>query len=383
MPGAIPFRISPAVLEWARTSMGYTIDEAAKKMGVSNDRYEAWETGEKQLTFRQLESLSQKVFKRSLAILFLPNPPAEDSIQKDFRNLSNAEIKNLSSEVRLCLRKAKRFQLILKEVNQYEQVEKYKEFKVSINDDPASIAARFREFINLPLSEQKAWKPDNAFNYFKEKIEAIGVYIFQLRMPLEEARAFCLSDNMPVIVLSTDDSKNGKTFSLFHEVCHLFFNVNGIFRDNISGNLNREYAAIESFCNQFAAAFLVPEEDFNNEINYGQDIARLARIYNVSNEVIARKLLYKKLISEDEFWRMKINWDSLAKASKEREKENMKDDDVTGISQAVKILYEKGKPFTANVINAFQSGRLSSSDLSSYLETKLDHLPKLLERLNK
>ncbi len=60
----------------------------------------------------------------------------------------------------------------------------------------------------------------------------------------------------------------------------------------------------------------------------------------------------------------------------------MKDDDVTGISQAVKILYEKGKPFTANVINAYQSGRLSSSDLSSYLETKLDHLPKLLEKLN-
>jgi Zn-dependent peptidase ImmA (M78 family) len=136
------------------------------------------------------------------------------------------------------------------------------------------------------------------------------------------------------------------------------------------------------FCNQFAAAFLVPEEDFNNEIIYGQDIPRLARIYNVSNEVIARKLLYKKLITEDEFWRMKKIWDAHARAAKDREKERMKEEEVSGISQANKIIYEKGNPFTASVINAYQSGRISSSDLTSYLETKLDHLPKLLEKLS-
>jgi Zn-dependent peptidase ImmA (M78 family) len=382
MPGAIPFRISPAVLEWARISMGYSIDEAAKKMDVSLDKYEEWETGKKTPTYKQLEALSERVFKRSLAILFLPNPPAEDSIQKDFRNLSNAEINSLSPEVRLCLRKAKRFQLILKEVTQFEKIEKYKEFRVSFKDNPELTALRFRQFINLPLQEQKAWKYDNAFNLFKEKLEAIGIYIFQLKMPLEQARAFCLSDDIPVIVLSTEDSKNGKVFSLFHEVCHVFFNINGIFRDNLSGNLNREYVAIESFCNQFAAAFLVPDNDFDNELAYGQDITRLARKYNVSNEVIARKLLYKKRISSDDFWKMKMHWDTQAKAAKEREKEKMKENDVRGISQANKILFEKGKPFTSSVISAYQSGRLSSSDLSSYLETKLDHLPKLLERLN-
>ena len=59
----------------------------------------------------------------------------------------------------------------------------------------------------------------------------------------------------------------------------------------------------------------------------------------------------------------------------------MKDDDIKGISQAIKILYEKGKPYTASIISAYQDGRLSSSDLSNYLETKLNHLPKLLEKL--
>ncbi len=382
MPGAIPFRISPTVLEWARTSMGYTVEEAATKMGVSSKNYVDWETGEKLPTYKQLENLSEKIFKRSIATLFLSNPPKEDPIQKDFRNLTNAEIKSLSPELRLSLRKAKRYQLILKEVTENNKKEDFKKFQVSVRDNPSSSATKFREFINLPLSEQKQWKYENAFNFFKGKLEAIGIYIFQMKISLEEARGFSLTDNVPIIVLSTEDSKNGKTFTLFHEACHIFFNTNGIFRDNIEGHLNKEYAEIESFCNQFAAAFLVPEEDFKLEIKHNHDIQRLAKIYNVSNEVIGRKLLYNKIITDKAFWSMKKSWDALARATKNKEKEKMKEENLTGIAQATKILYEKGKPFVSEVIGAYQNGRISSSDLSSYLETKLDHIPKLLDRLS-
>src|SRR5437867_319328 len=125
MAGDIPFRLSSTVLEWARTSMGYTIEEAAKKAGVSNEKFEAWEKGEKIPTYKQLEILAERVYKRPLAILLLQNPPKEDPIQKDFRNLSNSEISNLSPEVRLALRKAKRYQLILQEVTLYEETRKF------------------------------------------------------------------------------------------------------------------------------------------------------------------------------------------------------------------------------------------------------------------
>jgi len=92
MAGDISFRLSSAVLVWARTSMGYTIEQAAKKAGVPEEKFEAWEKGEKKPTYKQLETLAERVFKRPLAILLLANPPKEDSIQKDFRNLSNAEV---------------------------------------------------------------------------------------------------------------------------------------------------------------------------------------------------------------------------------------------------------------------------------------------------
>ena len=115
---------------------------------------------------------------------------------------------------------------------------------------------------------QKKWNSDNSFDHFKEYIEKIGIYIFQFQMPFEEARAFSLTDDFPVIVLNTEDAKNGRIFSLFHEVCHILFNVGGVFKDKETKKLKNEYTQIEDFCNRFAASFLVPEELFKRDIQF-------------------------------------------------------------------------------------------------------------------
>lgn len=391
MAGSISFRLSRSVLEWARTSMGYTMEQAAKKIGVPSEKYEAWEKGDKLPTYKQLEDLAEKVYNRPLAILLLTEPPKEASIQKDFRNLSNSEITDFSPEIRLALRRAKRYQIILEEVASADELIKFTDFKVSIKDDPFSASKRFREFLELSLEQQKSWRYDDAFRNFKQKIESIGIYVFQIKMPMQEARAFCLTGKFPIIVLNKDDSNNGRIFSLFHEACHILFNTNDVFKDLKNGVLNKEYEMIETFCNQFAASFLVPDNLFQNDIKQfdnknkqvsDNDIQRLARSYNVSNEVIARKLLFLKLISEDFFWKKKRLWDSMAKSAKERENEKLKEQDPHGINQGIKIISEKGRPYVASVVNAFQQGLISSSDLSNYLETKLDNLPKIIERLN-
>lgn len=391
MPGELTFQLSPAVLEWARNSMGYTIEEAAKKAGVPNERFEAWETGRKRPTYKQLETLAERVYKRPLALLLLPQPPKEDSIQKDFRNLSNAEISHLSPEVRLALRRAKRYQLILDEVSSSEDPPAFTKFKVSLSDKPTAAAKRFREFIGLSLKEQKQWSYEEAFNNFRRLLEDIGIYIFLIKMPMEEARAFCLSGKYPIIVLNSEDARNGRIFSLFHELCHIFFNANGIFRDGETGRLTKEYAEIERFCNQFAASFLVPDESFAEDlknVNTSFDvwtdstIGRLAKEYNVSNEVIARKLLALNLISQHTFWSIKRRWDAIAKSAKEKEREKRKEQASKGIAQDIKLISEKGKPYVSNVVSAYERGLISSSDLSNYLEVKLDHLPKIIQRLN-
>jgi Zn-dependent peptidase ImmA (M78 family) len=399
MSATLPIKISTSVLVWARTTIGYSIDEIAHKMNVKPEKIEAWEKGVASPTYTQLENLAYKVFKRPLAIFFRNEPPKEEPIEKDFRNLTSSEIIHLSTEMRLALRKAKRLQNLIRELNTDDNSELgYKNFKVSINDNPVESAARFREFLGLTITEQKKWNPDNSFDHFKEYIEKIGIYIFQFNMPFEEARAFSLTDDFPIIVLNTEDAKNGRIFSLFHEVCHILFNVGGVFKDSEGKNLKGEYTAIEDFCNRFAASFLVPEELFKKDIEFEKqnshewsekDLERLSKLYSISKEVILRKLVDLKLASKSFYFTRKKIWDSeLRKRNelrKEKQKQKMLEEGRSngGVPPDIKIVLEKGKPFITQVLQSFEKGNLTYGDIAAYLEVKLDHLPKIIDRINK
>jgi len=63
--------VSPLILKWARESAGWSVKETAKKIGVSPETIEKWETGKKRLSLSILEELAVS-FKRPLAVL----PPA-------------------------------------------------------------------------------------------------------------------------------------------------------------------------------------------------------------------------------------------------------------------------------------------------------------------
>jgi len=399
MSGAIPIKISNSVLVWARTSIGYSIDEIAHKMNIKPEKINAWENGTASPTYTQLENLAYKVFKRPLAVFFRAEPPKEASIEKDFRNLTSSEITHLSTEMRLVLRKAKRLQNLVRELNKDNETElEYKKFKVSIKDNPITTANSFREFLGLSIEEQKKWKPDNSFDHFKEYIEKIGIYIFQFQMPFEEARAFSLTDDYPIIALNTDDAKNGRIFSLFHEVCHILFNIGGVFKDKESKNRKGEYAEIEDFCNRFAASFLVPEVLFKKDIDFSnqklkewsdKDLEKLSRLYSVSKEVVLRKLVDLKLASKSFYFIKKKLWDAELKSRKElilqKQKQKILEEGRTsgGIPIDVKIVSEKGKPFISKVLEGYEKGNLTYGDISEYLEVKLDYLPKIIERINR
>jgi Zn-dependent peptidase ImmA (M78 family) len=391
MAGSINFRLSSSVLEWARISMGYTLEEAAKKANVPTEKYEAWELGNSLPTYKQLETLAENVYKRPIAILLLKDPPEEAPIQKDFRTVSNIELRNMGPELRLAVRKAKRYQLILEEIEELENKSKVLDFQTTVNENPVEVAKQFREFIGLTVQEQKSWKPDESSRMFRRVLESVGVYIFHMAFPMNQGRAFCLTGNFPIVVLNMNDSNKGGIFSLFHEIGHILLNENDIFKDNISERSNQDYYAIETFCNKFSASLLVPDDAFEKDISFLREnrdhvqnvISRLSRQYNVSHEVIARKLVIRELLSNETFWTMKRLWDAQAQASKEKDRKKNRDNNDSGFDQSIKVLFEKGPLYTSKILSAYQSGRISSSDLLSFLETKSSHIPKIVERLTR
>ena len=88
------------MLEWGRTSAGLSVEEAARKVALSVDRLEAWESEDSQPTIKQLRKLAN-AYKRPLSVFYLPERPRDFQALRDFRRLPGQVAGRLSSAIRL------------------------------------------------------------------------------------------------------------------------------------------------------------------------------------------------------------------------------------------------------------------------------------------
>src|SRR5438067_2017758 len=95
MARSIEALVEPAVLEWARRTAGISLEAAAKRLKVSAEVLSSWESGKARPTLARLR-LAARLYKRPLAVFYLPEPPRDFAPLKDYRRLS-LESKGASS----------------------------------------------------------------------------------------------------------------------------------------------------------------------------------------------------------------------------------------------------------------------------------------------
>jgi Zn-dependent peptidase ImmA (M78 family)/DNA-binding XRE family transcriptional regulator len=385
--------IEPKILVWARESIGRNIEEVANRLHVSENLVKRWESGEKNPTLTQVKTLAI-YYKRPLAAFFLPEPPEELSLPKDFRTLSGENPLPLSPKTRLAMRRARRLQSLAMEL----EGELHKDIvihigHVSLSDDPEVLATKVRKHLGVSIESQFGWRKDNdAFNQWKKSIENLGVFVFQIPMPLEEVRAFSMTDGeIPVIILNTKDSIRARIFSLLHEFGHLLLNKGGICDPNRgriweinSQNIpSEEIKYVEIFCNHFAGAILVPKDgllthksviDVRSPHEWPDRVlGRLAKEFNVSHEVILRRLLIFGRTSRSFYQRKHEEWEVKAierKQRKERKKGGRRD-------RPKECIQQNGAPFISLVLESYRNDRITCTDVADYLDIRLKYLPKV------
>lgn len=299
--------IQPTVLKWARESSGLRLEDVAHKLKRSPDDILAWEIGTSAPTYVQLENLAYKIFKRPLAVFFLPAPPEETAPVREFRTLPEADLRTLHVDTYFQIRRAHSYQLTLKELfdghNPGTQ-RLWQEITLSIQQPVAQQAATLRQALGISLDKQIAWRSDDvALKGWREAIEERGIFVFKAPFKQKEISGFCLLDaEFPLIYLNNSTTKTRQIFSLLHEVAHLLFRVNGIskYDNDYVQQLPPTERRIEQFCNQISAEVLIPSTDFAAQIsgfphNAGaipdHVIANVASRYGVSRESILRRLL--------------------------------------------------------------------------------------------
>ncbi|MBI2327113.1 ImmA/IrrE family metallo-endopeptidase [Candidatus Curtissbacteria bacterium] len=373
--------VKPAVLIWARESLGLNTQDVAKRLKTSIETINQWESAQKAPTFKQLEKLSN-VYKRPLAAFFLPKPPKELPFPKDFRTLPPDKKKPVSLKTRLAIRRARRLQEVTAELAKNLDREINTKFDgIRLTDDPEDVAVQKREGLKITLETQFSWSDEmEALGGWISALEKTGIVVLQLSMPLEENRGFSLADNsIKVIVINNQDATRAKIFSLFHEYGHILLNTSSLCDLEDRYYQTSEIERIEIFCNRFAGALLVPrttlmEHNIIKSQKYlsgwtDELLRKLTNDFKVSQEVILRRLVILGVASEDFYRKKRQEW-----LSKERKiswgKQN----------PPKKCIREHGIPFVSLTLEAQKTGRITYSDLADYLSIQLKHIPKL-ERL--
>ena len=302
--------IQPSVLRWARETQGYSVGDVAARLKQNVAEVEAWETGDSGPTYAQLEKLAYELYKRPLALFFLPEPPPERKVKQEFRTLPDSDLDSLAADTRYQLRLAHALQISLRELNDGVNPAERKIFRdIPLTEtsvvQPA--AAAVRRYLGISLATQSSWRSsEEALKIWRNSVEASGIFVFKHPFKQRSISGFSLvDDEFPVIYLNNSAAKTRQTFSLFHELAHLLLHGNSIskFDDRYIEQLPPPQRRIEQFCNAFAAEVLMPSGDFSTQLaDVGQindqSVEKLADRYRVSREAVLRRIFDRGLVDQ-------------------------------------------------------------------------------------
>ncbi|HSY51008.1 MAG TPA: ImmA/IrrE family metallo-endopeptidase [Thermoanaerobaculia bacterium] len=375
--------INPKILIWARERSGQTVAQVASALNKAASDIESWESGDAAPTYAQLEKLAYTVYRRPLALFFFPTPPDEAEPQQSFRTLPDFEIADLSAETRFKVRQARAMQLSFSELAEGKNPaprQITRDLPAVAKAKPAHLASAAREYLGIDASRQKSWKSTaQALASWRAAVEDAGVFVFKDSFKQKDVSGFSLYDEeFPVIYINNSTAKTRQMFTLFHELAHLLTHTGGVTKrdDRYIGELHGHSREVETFCNQFAADVLVPSQALDKEELAVSDnnIARLARIYRVSREVVLRRLLDMNVLSEQHYRKKMHEW------ANDYFEKTEDDSETRGNYYATQASY-LSDTFARLAFRNYYRGAISLDDLARHLNLKMSSVNGLEQAL--
>ena len=281
------------------------------------DQLNAWKTGEKQPTLKQLEAMSRKT-RIPFGYFLLQTPPDEDIALDEYRTVGSKKSQKPSRELIDILDQMTAIQDWMREELKREQSDATSFVgSCSLHDSTGEIARRIRDDLALKTNWYRGGKnAEDNFNRLRNTLAQHGLLIFtggkvgaNTHRPLDvkEFRAFTLIDtHAPLIFINTTDTANGRLFSLLHETVHVWLGKNSLF--NNPEWSDEHVSLLEQKCNAVAAELLVPAADFSevwdSSIPVEDMIGQAARHFRCSEAVILRRAYTTKKIPRNLYTRM-------------------------------------------------------------------------------
>jgi Zn-dependent peptidase ImmA (M78 family)/transcriptional regulator with XRE-family HTH domain len=302
-------RVNPEILKWARESSGLTRGQAAKKLGIGNsDRLRRFEDGEIEPTRKQLLNMADK-YRRPLLAFYLPAPPKSRDRGHDFRSLPEPPPPDSEAILDTLLRSVQAKQELVKAALEETDETEVLEFVGTSNREQGAefIANAIVQRLGFSLRDFRAQEnPTKAFAYLRAVTEKIGVFVLLMghlgthhtNIEPRVFRGFALADSIaPFIVINENDSRAAWSFTLLHELAHVWLGQTAI-----SGYTSED--VIERLCDDIAARVLLPSSELNEFTVQApalpaliEQISGFASARNVSRKMVAYNLLRRGFIT--------------------------------------------------------------------------------------
>lgn len=309
-------RVNPAILRWARETAGLTPEDAARKIELSatrkattTERIADLEEGRTEPS-RPLLLRMSKQYRRPLIAFYLAAPPRKGDRGEDFRTLPEDHAPADEVLLDALLRDMRARQSLVRAAIEDEDSPAPLPFIGSLRAGTSipTAVSMLREALRLPIAEfRSAPSSEEAFDLLRERAEDLGVFVLLLgnlgshhtALSLETFRGLAIADPIaPFVVLNDQDSRAAWSFSLIHELTHLWLGQTGI-----SGGAPDR--AIERFCNDVAAEYLLPGAELveafrttaPTSLEIEDWIGAMSERVKVSRTMIAFRLYSHELIS--------------------------------------------------------------------------------------
>ena len=313
--------MNPEILRWARQTAGLTREDAVKKLALGDargvaavDRLRALENGEHDPT-RPMLSKMAKQYHRPLLTFYLAQPPRRGDWGRDFRAPVANRSRRLEALLDALVRDVQARQGLLRSamLDEDDDLAPLRFVgSAKVHMPVERVVAEIRDTLGLQHTDfRDARNSDEAFRLLRSHAERAGIFVLLLGnlgsyhtdLAVEVFRGFALTDDIaPFVVINPKDSPGARSFTLLHELAHLWLGASGV-----SGGDPTD--PVEVFCNRVASSFLLPDREMaalraraaGDVATWARAISEFATPRNVSSSMVAYRL-YRDAAIDRNMW---------------------------------------------------------------------------------
>lgn len=374
---ARPVPINGSVLAWALQEANRDVEGLAAELKVAPATVEAWVNGDSTPSTTDFRKLA-KALHRPTSLFLLPTAPVGSNLPVSFRAAPMVTGHELSQKEADAVRQARRVQRLTAWLRERLDVPAVSLPRVQ-NTTPAQDAARnIRLFLNWTLDRQTAaTSPTAVTRDLRKAIEDIGVIVMQFSLGEKGCRGFSLNGSTtPLIAANSAYITQARAYSYVHELGHIVRRTDAM----CVGQLD---AGLERWCEEFAAAFLLPQSDLltyvNSYVGRGQQVTEPDEITRIANQFKVSRLATATALQQLGRASQTL-WLDIKRQSEIRRKGGGRGSEPQ--TSPVIRLREWGRTPTRLLLDAEEQGSLTRADIQEYLRLSAGQLAEVRQRLD-